>query len=85
MGGMRFEQSVMGASVYYNGKLLCHVSGMEEAERLTRLFSNERERADNMKSALAELVDAVKSMDINKQKEVIRFAKKLLEKNPDCG
>lgn len=80
MGEMRFEQSVMGVSVYYNDKFLCHVSGMEDAERLKILLSNKQELIDNMKNALIELVDAVKNMDINKQKEVIRFARKILEK-----
>lgn len=85
MGKMRFEQSIMGASVYYNDKFISHVSGMEDAERLKILFSEEQKRSDNIKNALIELVDAVINMDINKQKEVIHFAKKLLVKDPDCS
>ena len=73
----------MGAYLYYNDKFICNVSGMEDAERLKKLLSEKQKRLDSIEIALTELVDAVLNMDSNKQKEVIYFAKKLLEKDSE--
>lgn len=79
MSKIHFEQSIMGASVYYDDKLICCVSGLEDAERLQILFSENQKQLDKLKSALAELVEAVQNMDIRKQKEVVCLAEKLLK------
>jgi hypothetical protein len=78
MNEIRFEPSIMGATVYYKDGLICQVSGMEDAERLQRLFLEKQKRLDSIETALKELIDAVVNMDIQKQKEAIRLAKRNL-------
>lgn len=81
MSEIHFEPSIMGASVYCNDKFVCQVSGIEDAERLQTVFSEKYKQLDNLEDALKELIDAVVNMDMQKQKEIIRFAKIILKRD----
>ncbi|MCX7711556.1 MAG: hypothetical protein N2484_17080 [Clostridia bacterium] len=83
MKDIRFEPSILGASLYYKDQFICNVSGMEDAERLKQLLSNKGQRLDDVETALKELVEAVLNMEVRKQKEVIHFARKVLERESD--
>lgn len=78
MGKYTYEQCIMGASFYYDGKFVCTVSGLEDAERLKNLLDEKESRINVIESTLRELVNSVIDMDINKQKELIHLSKSLL-------
>ncbi len=68
----------MGADFYQKDKFICTVSGMEDAQRLRDLFEEKEKRMHVIESVLQELVNSVRDMDINKQKELIYLAQSLL-------
>lgn len=78
MGKYRYEQCIMGATLYHNDRYICTVSGMEDAERLRNLLDEKEDRIHVIESTLKELVSSVIDMDINKQKELIYLAQSLL-------
>lgn len=78
MGKYKFEQTIMGASFYQNDKLICTVSGLEDAERLKILLDEKEDRLDLIEATLKDLLNSVIEMDFNKQKELIHLSKNLL-------
>lgn len=74
-----FEQSVLGASVYAGKEFICGVGSIAEAERLKKLIDCKDTRLSELEGALKELTDAIKSMDMRKQREVLYLCESLLK------
>lgn len=75
---IHFEQTILGASLYCDNEFICGVSGIEDAERLKNLIGLKDSRILGLEGVLRELIDAVKSMDMRKQKEVLYLCDRVL-------